>query len=230
MSNSKVSPEEEEDLDQTLFDKDGEISDRIPPITVIADIAGLFMNIEKLKNLARKKKNKDYSGIVTELKEKSDKMGYKRLLLEEFVNSRKDGRVDLKKVRYLSTQVNINTQDIYGQTVLHEVAGNLSVDAAIFLVEELGADVNARDDFGRTPLHVAAATDYPEMCDYLINLKADREALTYGQNHTPVFFAAANDAPYSLRALRKRKCIVDGIFDYKGRTPLFVAAELGRLI
>ena len=62
----------------------------------------------------------------------------------------------------------LNFEDRYGQTVLHEVARIWHVDVAKFVLEN-GGHVNRADDYGRTPLHVAAAVDYPEMVEFLVS-------------------------------------------------------------
>ena len=71
----------------------------------------------------------------------------------------------------------INTTDIYGQTIMHEIAREWHIDVARFFVEN-GGNINLPDFYGRTPLHIAASSDYAEMCAYLIENGAEVDAVT----------------------------------------------------
>ena len=61
----------------------------------------------------------------------------------------------------------VNTRDVFGQSLLHEVARAWHTSVAEYLIDK-GADVSGRDYLGRTPLHVAAAVDYPDMLEMLL--------------------------------------------------------------
>uniref|UniRef100_H2ZZT3 Si:ch73-193i2.2 n=1 Tax=Latimeria chalumnae TaxID=7897 RepID=H2ZZT3_LATCH len=119
----------------------------------------------------------------------------------------------------------VNAQDKYGQTVLHEVAQSWHVDVMRFLLERK-ADVNKADSYGVTPLHVAAAVDYEEMVELLIQNNASVGAKTERDQQTPLHFAAKNDAVSAVRALCKHTADLH-VRDYKQRTPIHLAADLG---
>ena len=67
----------------------------------------------------------------------------------------------------INAGADVNTRDVFGQSLLHEVARAWHVSVAEYLVDK-GADINCRDYLGRTPLHVAAAVDYPDMIEVLL--------------------------------------------------------------
>jgi len=76
--------------------------------------------------------------------------------------------IDLKKVdRLLKNGADINVNDKYGQTVLHEVAKNWHTDIAKYLIKK-GASFTVQDRYGRTPLHLASAVGHVEMIDFLV--------------------------------------------------------------
>ena len=134
----------------------------------------------------------------------------------------------------------INTRDLYGQTILHEIAREWHTDVAKFFIQN-GGDVNLPDYYGRTALHVAAWADYAEMVEFLIENGADIEAVTShdgeklincdvkvpGQNQTPLHFAAGSDSKAACKVLIENGANIEAR-DYKNRTPLYVAAELDR--
>lgn len=64
--------------------------------------------------------------------------------------------------------LDVDVKDVYGQTLLHEVAREWSPGVAHFLCIK-GLDINSEDDWGRTPLFVAVASNYPEMITWMLN-------------------------------------------------------------
>lgn len=136
----------------------------------------------------------------------------------------------------------INTTDIYGQTIMHEIARDWHIDVAKFFVEN-GGNINLPDYYGRTPLHVAAASEYPEMCSFLLDNGAHVDAVTKHdprrianvdvktpeQKQTPLHFAAAYDAHRCCEVLLERGADIEAR-DFRQRTPLFVASELDRSV
>ncbi|XP_063712868.1 uncharacterized protein LOC134840766 isoform X4 [Symsagittifera roscoffensis] len=138
-----------------------------------------------------------------------------------------DEEIDMAFVDGLiKSGADVNTRDVFGQSLLHEVARAWHTSVAEYLIDK-GADVSGRDYLGRTPLHVAAAVDYPDMLEMLLESGGILEAQTFEENQTPLHFAARNDASNALLKLIKCRADLEAQ-DYKGRTPLFVAAELDR--
>ncbi len=60
----------------------------------------------------------------------------------------------------------------------HRHAPDAWMDAVVYLVEEVGADVNQRDHEGYTPLHNAASRGDVEMLQYLVSKGADPMAVS----------------------------------------------------
>ena len=67
----------------------------------------------------------------------------------------------------LRVGADINVTDMYGQTIMHEVAREWSTDVAQACLERF-ADIDKPDNYGRSPLHLACAVNYPEMIEWLV--------------------------------------------------------------
>ncbi|XP_075250241.1 uncharacterized protein LOC142342665 isoform X3 [Convolutriloba macropyga] len=172
-------------------------------------------------NLVEREKAKRHNASVTQ----------SQALLHYFAKlARSDDVEEEIDMNFVDSLINagadVNTRDVFGQSLLHEVARAWHVSVAEYLVDK-GADINCRDYLGRTPLHVAAAVDYPDMIEVLLENGAVLETLTFEENQTPLHFAARNDASNALMKLVKCRANLEAT-DYKDRTPLFVAAELDR--
>ncbi|XP_057290140.1 uncharacterized protein LOC130612805 [Hydractinia symbiolongicarpus] len=76
--------------------------------------------------------------------------------------------VDYQFINNLLKYADVNTRDLHGQSLLHEVAREWSTDFANFLRIK-GIDINAADHWGRTPLIVASACNHVEMIEWLIH-------------------------------------------------------------
>ena len=67
----------------------------------------------------------------------------------------------------LRVGADVNVTDIYGQTIMHEIAREWSIGAAQACLERF-ADIDKPDKYGRSPLHLACAVNYPEMVEWLV--------------------------------------------------------------
>lgn len=65
-------------------------------------------------------------------------------------------------------RLDVNSVDVHGQTLLHEVAREWNVDVAQFLFQQ-GIMIDVADKYGRTPLMVAASSNNVEMITWLVN-------------------------------------------------------------
>ncbi|TET35846.1 MAG: hypothetical protein E3J72_10080 [Planctomycetota bacterium] len=68
--------------------------------------------------------------------------------------------------------VNVNTRDIFGQTLLHLAASQDCKHIAALLLDK-GADITARDNFGYTPLHFAVTKGGKDVIALLLDRGAD---------------------------------------------------------
>lgn len=80
-----------------------------------------------------------------------DKMGYTPLHRAASIGSIAIMRLLIQ----LAKGVNVNAKDNDGWTSLHHALAEGHADAAIYLVDEAGADVNIENDDGQTPIQVA---------------------------------------------------------------------------
>ena len=82
--------------------------------------------------------------------------------------SSKEEEIDLEFIdSLLRVGADINVCDIYGQTLMHEVARQWSVEVAELCLERF-ADIDKQDKYGRSPLHLACAVNYTEMIEWLV--------------------------------------------------------------
>ena len=85
------------------------------------------------------------------------------------------GEVNIPKYLYEEKRVpiNINWQDVFGQTVLHLAAKFNKLKFIKHVVEERKADVNISSKNGVTPIQDAASEGYVDIVKYLYNHGAD---------------------------------------------------------
>lgn len=135
-------------------------------------------------------------------------------------------RADYAYMENLLLSADINHIDVFGQSIMHEVAREWHTDLAYFLKVK-GADVDKADNFGRTPLFVAVASNNLQMTEWLIKNGANIKHRTMkGQEQTALHFAAKFDALEVFIALMKHGAH-PFVLDAKRRTPFFLAAEYG---
>lgn len=100
---------------------------------------------------------------------------------------------------FVAADVNINTKDDKGMTILHEM---VTKDLFLFWpVIAAGADVNARDNNGNTPLHLAVSSNKLEAIDLLLEAGAD----IYARNRagkTPLDLATRAKYKEALKMLQ----------------------------
>lgn len=134
---------------------------------------------------------------------------------------------------------NINTIDVYGQTLLHEVVRFWHSDVFKFFVER-GANIYAEDAFGVSIFHAAAGNDRDDILEMLIKqLKLDcgdnteeviriLSAKTKNEQQTILHYAAKFDNTSCIRRILEEVPDMKNMKDFLNRTPLLLAAELDR--
>ena len=145
--------------------------------------------------------------------------GQKRNLLHCVVERELDDDIDILNF-LLDTGLNINSADIWGQTVLHHAVEKNRKKLVKALVE-CGADVNVKDTVGRQPLHMAAEKGWDVICDCLITLGANINGQDKYQS-TPLHFAALTGKAPVGHLLIKAGCDV-ALRDACGQTAEEVA-------
>ena len=117
-------------------------------------------------------------------------------------------------------KVDVNTQDHWGQTPLHEAMTAGNMEMAIALVKGK-ADIQKQDITGVTPFHVASMKLNPALVDFLIKSGANVNAQD-DNDATPLHFAAWSDADQIIEVLLENGA--DKILTNKNKeTPLMTA-------
>jgi ankyrin repeat protein len=123
------------------------------------------------------------------------------------------------------TDVDVNAQDIFGNTPAHWAASKGDLEAVQLLVER-GAELDIPNIDGQTPLHKAADAGNLDVVDFLIGHHANVNAPTR-DNSTPLHKAVRSGhkevVEYLLDVGADRN-----IKDNAGRTPLDIAKEFIR--
>ncbi|XP_066929755.1 uncharacterized protein [Clytia hemisphaerica] len=133
---------------------------------------------------------------------------------------------DYTFVETLLKMADVNSVDVHGQTLLHEVAREWNVDVAQFLFQQ-GIMIDVADKYGRTPLMVAASSNNVEMMTWLVNNGADKRKKSNGiEAKEPIHYAAMFDALDAVKLLISMDVSADQP-DNLYQTPLFIAARNG---
>lgn len=96
---------------------------------------------------------------------------------------------DLPMMKYFLDEkkvaLDVNSQDRFGNTLLHRAAFMNRTTIIEYLINEKHADVNIVGHKNMTPLHYAASGNYYEICQYLIEHGANTQSED-GTGQTPV--------------------------------------------
>lgn len=87
---------------------------------------------------------------------------------QKLANSSQNEIIDVEFVdSLLRVGADINVADVYGQTIMHEVAREWNINVAQICLDRF-ADIDKPDNYGRSPLHLACAVNYTEMIEWLV--------------------------------------------------------------
>ncbi len=100
------------------------------------------------------------------------------------------------KILAVAQNVDLNNQDVRGETALHNAVARDHIDIVKILVDA-GADLNIQDEDGNTPLHIAIKYYYTEIVKILVDAGADINA----QNNV-------KETPLQLAKRSKNKKII----------------------
>eukprot|EP00111_Clytia_hemisphaerica_P001930 TCONS_00005430-protein len=136
-------------------------------------------------------------------------------------------QVDYTFIEQLLISADINLHDKYGQSLMHEVAREWSLDFAEYL-KLRGAELDHADNYGRTPLFVAVASNHVEMARWLLDNKANISQKTKAnESQTLIHYAAKYNAIDCFDLLLEYGADPNEE-DGNGQTPIFLAALYGR--
>lgn len=138
--------------------------------------------------------------------------------LLHYIVDREDAADVLKYL--INMGINVNEQDLWGQTVLH-LAVMKNNKKLVEAVVDLGADVNMKDSVKKQPIHIAAENGWDCVLELLIQKGADINAEDIYQS-TPLHFAAWNNKSSVAYILFKEGCNME-CQDSCGKTAYDVA-------
>lgn len=119
--------------------------------------------------------------------------------------------------------MDINAEDVYGNTALLTAAANGSVEAVSHLLRRRDINRNAKDKHDYTALHLACENKQVDVVSFLIKNGFDVNARGYF-NNTPLYFAVKSGSVETTVCLLKRKDVdVNAVCD-NGNTALHIAA------
>ena len=125
--------------------------------------------------------------------------------------------------------ININFQDVTGQTPLHVAASEDASFPAEMLLADPRIKVSLEDREGQTPLSIAAARECLKTLLLLLSHKDARIHVNKrdANGRTPIFLAAYYGRHMSVNRLLRHKDIDVNLQDDNGDTPLSAAAYAG---
>ena len=145
------------------------------------------------------------------------------------------GFKNLNLAREILNTLNVDVNEYYEYTLLHEAAHSSNPSAVIMLVDEFKANVNAVDSRGKgiftTPLHIAAFYGAIQTIRALVNRGADINA-TNNLGQIPLHIAVFGNAEAETVSTRRSifRLLINNNMnaqDKKGQTPLHLAAFYG---
>lgn len=113
--------------------------------------------------------------------------------------------------KYLKAGVDVNIQDAYNWTPLHEAASKGQLEIASLLIK-YKADVNAKETMGKTPLHFAAYRGRDAIIKLLIKNGAKNSINKIGQ--TPIDLAIQEGHENTLLILKSHFLENKSIFNF----------------
>ena len=119
-------------------------------------------------------------------------------------------------------EVDVNTQDKYGETALHLAAANGHLNIVNTLLDN-GSDINAQNKHGETALHLAAANGHLNIVNTLLDNGSDINAQNK-HGDTALHLATANEHLDVVNTLLNNEAKVDAQNLY-GQTALYWAEE-----
>lgn len=132
-----------------------------------------------------------------------------------------DNQFDIVKL-LIQNGVNINTQDVNGDTPLHKAVENKNEEITAFLLKQKLIAVNTSNNKGKTPLHLAVCDNYSHINFLLIENGANINAQDANGN-TPLHEAIQNGNQGTTDLLLRYNANVN-IQNNHGHSPLHIAA------
>jgi ankyrin repeat protein len=151
----------------------------------------------------------------------SKSMLYKYYSYEKIVNYQLSNANMLSLVDLLIQKgIDINHQNIYGQSVLHKVCEEGNLELVKYLIEK-GADMNLKDNYDQTPILIALKSKCVAIFNYLLENGADLNTKDKDGNN---LLMVACDKGYSVLA---KTLIEKGVEiktkDKHGNSPFYLA-------
>jgi len=141
----------------------------------------------------------------------------------------KDGRKDIIEWLFcLHSDLDVNSEDENGSSLLHDAAFNGHVNVMEFLIDH-GADVEAENAIGKTPLFMLATMGHTEAMRWLVNEKGASVEARDNNGRTPIFSANDKGNVESIKYLKEELRASIHVRDSAGLSPMDYAAGCGQV-